>query len=531
MQHWKDSRDRRRFLAGLGASGALPFLESFAGRRRAQAATPRRLKRLVIVAQAHMALGYHRIPEFARGAYGSADPTLLRTDAANGVRIGAFGNAPGKLGGFYEQGAFKSSPRLQQEMMVVNGLASTYERAFGHQSDSNGQWYGPNGQKGGTNSRSRFPLSGSLHQTMVTIDHVIAKKIHAPGQRIMFMGNHTWGAGGAYTDESVDHNGAIQSLYGNTSTLYNGPIFEGGKRVADAMGKRPAGGSVAPVEPGSPLANLATDRFAALMALRFSQTERKRLLASPRLSANDRETLEKHYELLGDSLRTEESRLAASGSGTSAPSASAQCAALSGHGSDLAAFTKLMTVAFLCDLSRIGLVSVGVYHDHNSVWHAGAGGDPSKLYVFNILANQVAEVAQMLASLTDPETGRDMLETTLVLGITNCALGLNTDNRDNSHSYHDFSYFSVGGSAALNTGFMYDFMGYAAGKRPAVNGPVPVVNQYLQTIAAAYGLGPQDWSPPGGKGFGPWLSQVCHGRTIRNNDTARTTPIPGLLKS
>lgn len=59
----------------------------------------------------------------------------------------------------------------------------------------------------------------------------------------------------------------------------------------------------------------------------------------------------------------------------------------------------------------------------------------------------------------DPSTGSDMLETTLVLGITNNAMALKSDDRDASHEMGDYSYFSVGGSAALNTGNMYDYMG------------------------------------------------------------------------
>lgn len=49
------------------------------------------------------------------------------------------------------------------------------------------------------------------------------------------------------------------------------------------------------------------------------------------------------------------------------------------------------------------------------------------------------------------------------------------------------------------SGFMYDFMGHNAGKRPVVDGPIPTVNQYLQTVAAAFGLTAADWSPAGAR--------------------------------
>ncbi|MDX2020497.1 MAG: hypothetical protein SF187_09665 [Deltaproteobacteria bacterium] len=531
---WKNAMERRKFLSGLGMCSTLPFLETVLGRKVAHAQAANKLKRLIIVSQSHMALGYHRIPEFAKGAYGGADPSLLKVDMANGVRIGAFGSTPGKLGGFYEQGALKSNPRLQKEMMVVNGLAMNYSGAQGHISDGNGSW-SAGGQSGKFNTRTRFALSGSLSGPSVTIDNIIAKKIHTSGQRSMFMGSSNWGGGGADTDESIDANGAIQALSGNTSNIYNGPIFDAGKKVTAAMQKIGAGGMTTPAVPSDPLAAMSTSDFASLMGLRFSQQERKRLLGQKSLSANDKRSLEQYYDLLNESLATAE-KGATSGSGGSAggiagATVSPECKPLASQGGDLASFNKLMGVAFLCDLSRIGYLSVGSYQDHNTVWHAGADGDSSKVGTFNTLAVQVAQVAEFLTTLIDPATGRDMLENSIVIGITNCAAALNTDGRDTSHSYHDFTYFSVGGSAALKNGNMYDFMGYNNGKRPAVNGPIPSVNQYLQTIAAGFGLTAADWSPAGGKGFGPWMSSVCAGRPVRSDDAAKTGPIPGLLKA
>ncbi len=523
---WNKSIERRKFLGGMGVAAALPFLESYAGKHARAQDDSKLLKRLIIVSQSHMSLGYHRIPEFANGAFGGADPSLLKVDSANGVRIGSFGTTPGKLGGFYEQASFKTNARLQKEMMVVNGLAMTYQDAQGHQSDGNGSWSG-GGQSGKLNTRARYPLSGSLHQPMVTIDHVIAKKIHKAGQREIFFGNAGWGGGGAATDDSIDYNGAIQALSDNTTNVYNGPIFDGGKKVTAAM---TAGGSAPPPVPTDPLAAMSTSDFASLMGLRFSQQERKRLLSDARLSGNDKKALEQYYDLLNDNLTAAEKAAAGTVGGGGGATVSTGCKPMAVHGGDMAAFNRLMSVAFLCDLSRIGFVSLGSYEDHNTVWHAGAGGDSSKLPSYNKLAMQVSQVAESLATLIDPATGRDMLENSIVLGITNCAMALKTDGRDESHSYQDYSYFSVGGSVALNTGTMYDFMGYAGGKRPAVNGPVPAVNQYLQTIAAGFGLTAADWSPSGGKGFGPWLSSVCAGRQVRTTDAAKTGPIPGLLK-
>lgn len=536
---WNKTIERRKFLGGLGICSTLPFLESVLGRRIAHAQTSKRLKRLVIVSQPHMSLGYHRIPEFAKGNYGAGDPSLLKVDPALNLRVGAFGTTPGKLGGFYEQGVLKTSARLQKEMMVVNGLGMTFSSAQGHISDGNGSWSG-GGQSGKFNTRTRFALSGALHQPMVTIDHVIAKKIHSGSQRIMYMGDDGWGGGGADTDESIDANGAAQSLSGSTTNIYNGPIFDGGKKVTDAMAKAGAGPVPTTPPPASadPLAGMSNADFGVLAGLRFSQEERKRLLADKALSALDKQTLTQYYDLLNQSLKTSQGEMGSGGAvgggggtGVAGATVSPQCKPLASQGGDLAAFTRLMSVAFLCDLSRIGYVSFGEYVDHNTEWHAGADGDSSKVRHFNTLAIQVATVAETLAALIDPETGRDMLENTLVLGITNCSMALTTDGRDQSHSYHDFSFFSIGGSAALNTGFMYDGMGYSGGKRPVVNGPIPTVNQYHQTIAAAFGLTSADWSPAGGKGFGPWLSSTCEGRALRADDTAKTTAIPGLLKA
>jgi hypothetical protein len=108
-------------------------------------------------------------------------------------------------------------------------------------------------------------------------------------------------------------------------------------------------------------------------------------------------------------------------------------------------------------------------------------------------------------------------------------MALRTDGRDTSHEFGDYSYFSVGGSAALKTGFMYDAMGVSGGKRTVVSGPIPTVNQYLQTIAAAFGLTAADWSTGTTKGFGPWLATNWRGRPLRVDEAARTSAIPGLL--
>jgi len=529
---WNKSIARRNFLRGLGITSALPFLETFADHKAYAQDASKRLKRLIIVSQGHMALGYHRIPELAKGAYGSGDPTLMKVDAARGVRIGEFGTTPGKLGGFYEQGALKSNAKLQKEMMVVNGLAMAYSGAQGHQSDGNGSWSG-GGQKGKLNTRSRFPLSGSLHQPMVTIDHVIGRKIHSGSQRPIYFGNAGWNGGGAATDESVDFNGAIQSLSGSTQNIYNSSIFDAGKKVTAAM-MQSGGGATPPPVPSDPLAAMSNSDFATLMGLRFSQEERKRLLSDGRLSGNDKRSLEQYYDLLNKNLTDAEAAAkntaAGGGGGTKV---AAGCAPMSNHGGDVAAFNRLMAVAFLCDLSRIGYISVGSYADHNSVWHAGANGNSGQLQHFNKLAIEVSQIAESVAGLTDPTTGRDMLENTIVVGITNCAMAHKAyGNRDPSHSYDDFSYFSVGGSAALETGKMYDYMGFSGTKRGAVGGPIPPVNQYLQTLAAGFGATSADWSPANGKGFGPWLSSTSVGGvTVRTDDNAKTMPLPGLLKA
>lgn len=518
----KHSIQRRKFLAGLGVTSALPFLEGVLGKQIAHAQPSKRLKRLVIVSQSHMSLGYHRIPDLCNGPWGNADPSLLKTDSALGLRVGAFpAGDPGKLGSFYAQGGLKSSPRLQKEMMVVNGLACTYDHARGHLSDSNGEWRAGGGG-GKFNPSARYPLSGAVHQPMVTIDHVIAKKIHTPNQRMMFMGNARWGGGGADTNESIDFNRNIQGLIGGTRDIYNSAVFDGGKKIPQT------GTAPAPTTPSDPLAAASTGDFAALTGLEFSQEERKRLLADTTLSGTDRKTLEQYYDLLNDSLKTAKAGVTG---GTSGMAVSSQCKAPTIEGDGIGGYLKLVGSAFLCDLSRIAYMSVGSYLDHNGVWHAGADGNAGQVGAFLKLADQMVQVAEFLTTLVDPMTGKDMLENTLVLGITNNSLAVRSDGRDASHEMGDYSYFSLGGSAAFNTGFMYDALGHSGGKRPPVAGPVYTVNQYLQTLAAAFGLTAEDWSPAGGKGFGPWMSPTWKGRPLRVDDTAKTTPIPGLLKA
>jgi hypothetical protein len=119
---------------------------------------------------------------------------------------------------------------------------------------------------------------------------------------------------------------------------------------------------------------------------------------------------------------------------------------------------------------------------------------------------------------------------TLVLGLTNAAAST-PSQPDPSHSYSDFSYFSIGGSTVLDTGKMFDALKPGTGtKRAPVNGPVYTVNQYLQTLAYAFGCDAADWNRSGSTGFGPWLGATSEGVPIRVDADARTKPIAALLK-
>lgn len=182
-------------------------------------------------------IGYHRIHEFAKRAYGTGNPSRLKVDATNGVRVASFGMTPGKLGGFYEQSSLKTNARLQKEMMVVNGLAMNDSDAQGHISDGNGSW-SAGGSGGKFKPTTRFALSGALSVPMVTVDNVIAKIIHTTVQRSNFIGGQ-WGSGGADLDESIDYNGARQSLSSSTSNIHSGPTFGAGAKVTEAMKKMP----------------------------------------------------------------------------------------------------------------------------------------------------------------------------------------------------------------------------------------------------------------------------------------------------
>ena len=514
---WKNDWKRRQFLQALGVGGALPFLESI-GARPVRANT-NTLKRLVIVSQPHMSLGYHRIPDLANGAYGNGNPSRLSIDTDLGFRVGTFGSDPGGLGGFYRQGKLKDSSRLQSEMMVVNGLPCTYREAQGHQSDGNGTWRG-GGQNGGLNTGARYPLSGSLHKPMVTIDHIVAAKIHQPGQRMLFMGSGRWGGGGASTNESVTPEGDVVRIKEKPLDVFNGNVFEGGRRIDDLL----AGGN-APAPTGDPRKTMAADDFAILEALSYTKQDRQRLMSQGVLSQDDKTSLEQYFDFMSDSLKDVEARLERQAEG---PSIAAGCANPElGTPNKLPSYLQMMGAAFLCDISRVAFISTGDYTSHGN-WHDGADGDTNELAKFNKSAEQTADVADFLAGMTDPETGEDMLKSTLVLQITNCSMAVKGQGRDTKHSYGDYSYFSIGGSSVFNTGKMYDALDYKDGDRQEVSGPVPTVNQYLQTVAAAFGATSDDW---GNDGFGPWLSNNWRGIDLRADNNAKRNPIPGLLKS
>lgn len=537
MKHRQKLLERRQFLQRICALSALPFLESLALPQVVSAQmTSKKLKRLVVIVQPHMPSGYHRVPEFCRGAWGNADPSRLQVRNDVGLRTAVFGSDAGGLGSFYNVGLLGSNALLRQELMAVNGLAATYSYAGGHLSNGGGALGWP-GVRTQTNGSARFALSGAMHEASITVDQLIARKIHRPGQVVLAMGG-TGGDTSTLTDESIDASGSRPAFVQRPPDIFNGGVFGGGARVTQAINSIGSGGGGS--TPTDPKTAAAVADYALVEGLESALSLKSSVLADAGLSAGDRSILTQHYDMLDQNLLAARAALPVSMSKT--PTASGdyavapQCANPQIGADDISGFLPLIGSAFLCDLSRVVVMSCYNGYTPHEHWHeATEKGAAVHAHYFNRQADWLARTADFLQGLIDPTTGRGMLESTLVLGITNNGMGIaypgHTDGGA-SHAFSDMSYVSIGGSLAFNTGSMYDALGPRAdGGRGPVSGGVWSVNQYLQTIAAAFGLTSTEWAGKYGQGFGPWFATQNDGRPVRADVAAKTSPMPLLLKA
>jgi hypothetical protein len=354
-------------------------------------------------------------------------------------------------------------------------------------------------------------------------------------QRILALGNGSHGGDGSVSpDESIDETGSRPAYVESTNNVFNGPLFDRGRAVTAAQSKI---NDLPPSQPPSQddLEIISVKDFAILKGLEASLSQRETILKDPGLSMRDRDTLNLHFDMLDTNFRRANSLLpSAQASNTSGYGVSSLCANPALGGANLEGYLPIIGSAFLCDLSRIALMHVWPNYLDHGAWHSGADGDASKASMYEELSRWVGQTAQFLTTLIDPTTGRDMLESTLVLGICNHGAGLKYDelNADNHHCFSEVSYFSVGGSSVFNTGIMYDAMTHKSnGSRGPISGGIYTVNQYLQTIAAGFGLTPQQWAGESGQGFGPWMNVRNQGKPIRVDVAAKNNPLPLIMKA
>ena len=516
--------NRKMFLRMVGGGlFSLPFLPSMVRPGSVLAQAPgEKLKRLILLQGNHSSNGSLLIPDLSKGGFGNGDPSFLAAHMAEGRRVGALPLDLRKAGGLFDIPALTTGPyaaRLRQEMLVINGLVSPRQE-YGHQRD----YFGINADN---RDPDKLGIGG---KPTTSIDHIIADHLQ-PGSSPILLG---------ISGSSIDLGGSKV----------------GGKNLSEAFTTYFSSYTGYPAAAG---AGAAVDPRKAMNAslLDLAKEQRAALAAHPRLSSADKTRLGSYFDAISDL----EKRMATQ------RSFSAQCVKpavgqpatrqLQWSGGTLEASTNIegwvayIKAALLCDISPVinifGLTHDQVYFggvngtlanafnaagyissdngrkDDHAYWH-DQGWDPRfKSFAMEEM-KLVARIAQEIANLKDAD-GEEMLKSTLVMHYHEHAVG-STLHDDGNHQFVDYSYLLFGGSNALATGRMLDFM---SGDRRPMNPTLgcPSVNQFLTTIMQGFGVPSTKWRVGGAPGYGPEWQRESVTRRILNQPRMNGTEVIG----
>jgi hypothetical protein len=256
-----------------------------------------------------------------------------------------------------------------------------------------------------------------------------------------------------------------------------------------------------------------------------------RLRKSPRLGAEDRQSLESHMALLADL----EARLGAPLTSCVKPDDPGKLPTVQDGQLEAATRTNLdlLVAAFRCDRTRVATVMLcpstdlrtfgfagGPTGQHHAIDHSSNQDyrRSSLLFINRWYAKQVAYLLTKLDEV-DPSTGRTYLDDTIVYW------GNEDGCNPNSHHQYSMPVLLAGGTGTLRTGRYLDYRqiwdGGANGKRIQYGTPDQPINEpwgyeflgrpynsLLISLFQAFGLTAEDYQAPGAEGFGSYTDYM-----------------------
>lgn len=248
--------------------------------------------------------------------------------------------------------------------------------------------------------------------------------------------------------------------------------------------------------------------------------EMKRLLASPKLSGDDRQRLDAHLSF----LRDVEKQVTPTGLDTSVrPALSPIRDREERSAADiLRNYASLIVSSVKADLSRVYSLQLAHTQEQRSfAWLTGVTGTnhhnlthdidiPPLLKINQWYADLVVDFLEQLDVVEDPETGATYLDNSLVFwgnesGVYNIATG-------NPHYSNDMQVVLFGGAGQIKTN---RFINYQKPKQKVImfadgthdmNGPDigRPYNELLITLMTKMGVSPSEWETGGEPGFGDY---------------------------
>lgn len=454
---------RRRFLVGAGGAAlALPFLPSMAAHPRAQSSRfPRRFIAIFSANGQHDANWY------------PAEPVNF-VQTAPGIRECALTEIPGQLSPILGP----RFDRFRKKMVLIKGLDASVLNENTHIATKMMSGYGEGN-----------PLRVTIDQVMARSKAIYASEPRFRSVNVVIDGQSEM----KYLPMSVARNGEIVSPV----VPYTDPtvVFQ----------------KMFPTPINHDLKTSVIDSVSA---------EMKRLLASPRLSTDDRQRLDAHLSFLRDVEKQVTPDV-------TAPSARPTLTTIQDREERSAVdilknYASLIVSSVKTDLCRVYSLQLAHTQEQRSfAWLTGVTGTnhhnlthdvdiPPLLKINQWYAALVADFLEQLDVVEDPETGATYLDNSLVFwgnesGVYNIASG-------NPHFSNDMQVLLMGGAGLIKAN---RFINYQKPKQKVVmwadgredlNGPDigRPYNELLITLMTKMGLSHEEWETGAEPGFGDY---------------------------